>query len=67
VQPAVCIDLRPFRLTGKYALRPRSKKPGAASRPSDWRSFGEYFLLEDSRYTSQEGREICSLNLLQLR
>jgi hypothetical protein len=32
----------------------RSKKPGAVSRPGGWRSFGEYFLLEDSRYTSQE-------------
>jgi hypothetical protein len=34
-------------------LRARNKKPGAASRPGDWRSFGEYAFLEDSRYTSQ--------------
>jgi hypothetical protein len=37
-------------------MRPRSKKPGAVSRPGGWRSFGEYAFLEDSRYTSQEGR-----------
>jgi hypothetical protein len=36
------------------SLRLRSKKPGAVSRPGGWRSFGEYLLLEDSRYTSQE-------------
>ena len=35
-------------------LRARNKKPGAASRPSGWRSFGEYIFLEDSRYASQE-------------
>jgi len=35
--------------------------------PDDWRSFGEYSLLEDSCYTSQEGRQICSLNLPQVR
>jgi len=34
----------------------RNKKPGAVSRPGGWRSFGEYVFLEDSRYTSQEGR-----------
>jgi len=34
-------------------MRPRSKKPGAVSRPGGWRSFGEYVFLEDSRYTSQ--------------
>jgi hypothetical protein len=34
-------------------LRARNKKPGAASRPGGWRSFGEYAFLEDSRYTSQ--------------
>jgi hypothetical protein len=34
-------------------LRPGSKKPGAVSRPGGWRNFGEYALLEDSRYTSQ--------------
>jgi hypothetical protein len=33
--------------------RSRNKKPGAASRPGHWRSFGEYIFLEDSRYTSQ--------------
>jgi hypothetical protein len=37
-------------------MRPCSKKPGAVSRPGGWRSFGEYAFLEDSRYTSQEGR-----------
>jgi len=31
-------------------LRARNKKPGAASRPGGWRSFGEYAFLEDSRY-----------------
>jgi len=30
------------------------QKPGAVSRPGGSRSFGEYSLLEDSRYTSQE-------------
>jgi hypothetical protein len=46
-------------------MRPRSKKPGAVSRPGGWRNFGEYAFLEDSRYTSQEGRErICILCLL---
>jgi hypothetical protein len=34
-------------------LRARNKKPGAASRPGGWRSFGEYTFLEDSRYASQ--------------
>jgi hypothetical protein len=29
------------------------KKSGAACRPGSWRSFGEYALLEDSRYMSQ--------------
>jgi hypothetical protein len=49
------------RMTGALApgrgrdMRPRSKKPGAVSRPGGWRSFGEYAFLEDSRYTSQEG------------
>jgi hypothetical protein len=41
----------------KYAggrLRPCSKKPGAVSRLGTSRSFGEYALLEDSRYMSQE-------------
>jgi hypothetical protein len=33
--------------------RARNEKPGAACRPGSWRSFGEYALLEDSRYTSQ--------------
>jgi hypothetical protein len=37
-------------------MRPRSKKPGAVSRPGGWHSFAEYAFLEDSRYTSQEGR-----------
>jgi hypothetical protein len=37
--------------------RPRSKKPGAVSRPGGWRTFGEYAFLEDSRYTSQEDYE----------
>jgi len=47
-------------------MRPRSKKPGAVSRPGGWLSFGEYAFLEDSRYTSQEGRErTCILRLLQ--
>jgi hypothetical protein len=31
----------------------QQKKPGAASRPGGWRSFGEYIFLEDSRYASQ--------------
>jgi len=34
-------------------MRSRNEKPGAARRPGFWRSFGEYALLEDSRYTSQ--------------
>jgi len=34
-------------------MRSRDEKPGAARRPGSWRSFGEYALLEDSRYTSQ--------------
>jgi hypothetical protein len=34
--------------------RASNEKPGAACRPGSWRSFGEYALLEDSRYTSQE-------------
>jgi len=34
-------------------MRSRNEKPGAARRPGSWRSFGEYALLEDSRYTSQ--------------
>jgi hypothetical protein len=38
-------------------MRPRSKKPGAVSRPGGWRTFGEYAFLEDSRYTSQEDYE----------
>jgi len=38
------------------SMRPCNKKPGAVSRPGSWRSFGEYAFLEDSRYTSQEGR-----------
>jgi hypothetical protein len=42
-----------IRLRGR-GLRARNKKPGAASRPGDWRSFGEYAFLEDSRYASQE-------------
>src|SRR5262245_52243013 len=47
-------------------MRPRSKKPGAVSRPGGWRNFGEYAFLEDSRYTSQEGRErTCILRLLR--
>jgi hypothetical protein len=56
-------------LARKYAwhghgMRPRSKKPGAVSRPGGWHNFGEYAFLEDSRYTSQEGRErICILCL----
>jgi hypothetical protein len=31
-----------------------SKKPGAVFPPGSSRSFGEYALLEDSRYMSQE-------------
>jgi len=42
-----------FALRGR-GLRARNKKPGAASRPGGWRSFGEYTFLEDSRYTSQD-------------
>jgi hypothetical protein len=30
-----------------------TKNPARQSRPGFWRSFGEYALLEDSRYTSQ--------------
>jgi hypothetical protein len=33
--------------------RPRNKKPGAAIPPGLLAQFGEYALLEDSRYTSQ--------------
>jgi hypothetical protein len=44
-------------LARKYAWRGRGlrarNKPGAASRPGGWRSFGEYAFLEDSRYASQ--------------
>jgi hypothetical protein len=47
-------------------MRPRSKKPGAVSRPGGWRNFGEYAFLEDSRYTSQQGRrKIFIVRLLQ--
>ena len=47
-------------------MRPPNKKPGAGSRPGGWRDFGEYAFLEDSRYTSQEGRErTCILRLLR--
>jgi len=55
----------------KYAwhgrgMRPCSKTPGGVSRPGGWRSFGEYTFLEDSRYTSQEGRgRTCILRLLR--
>jgi hypothetical protein len=42
-----------YALRGR-GLRARNKKPGAASRPGVWRSFGEYAFLEDSRYASQE-------------
>src|SRR5262249_41366361 len=55
-------DLSLPDLTRKYAwrdrgLRARNKKPGAASRPGGWRSFGEYTFLEDSRYASQAKSE----------
>jgi hypothetical protein len=47
----------PVFLQKKSRTRPqarsRNEKPGAACRPGSWRSFGEYALLEDSRYTSQ--------------
>jgi len=47
-------------------MRPRGKKPGAVSRPGGWRNFDEYAFLEDSRYTSQQGRrKIFSVRLLQ--
>jgi hypothetical protein len=36
------------------ACFPGSKKPGAVSRAGSSRTFGEYALLEDSRYMSQE-------------
>ena len=55
----------------KYAwqdrgMRPCSKTPGGVSRPGGWRSFGEYTFLEDSRYTSQEGRgRTCILRSLR--
>jgi hypothetical protein len=45
-------------MDGKELVRRRSKKPGAAFRPGDPRSSGEYSLLEDSRYTSQHRRKI---------
>jgi len=63
LQPAICM---PRHLATAAIMRPRSKKPGGVSRPGGWRSFGEYPFLEDSRYTSQEGRgRICILRLLR--
>jgi hypothetical protein len=50
LQPAVCIAM--LACAGAACVR-ATKKPGAASRPGGWRSFGEYAFLEDSRYTSQ--------------
>jgi hypothetical protein len=56
----------PWRLARGRDMRPRSKKPGAVSRPGGWRNFGEYAFLEDSRYTSQQGRrKIFIVRLLQ--
>jgi hypothetical protein len=33
--------------------RPRNKNPARRTALADWRSFGEYIFLEDSRYASQ--------------
>jgi len=70
--PRFCNQRFVSRMTGALApdrgrgMRPRSKKPGAVSRPGGWRSFGEYAFLEDSRYTSQEGLgRTCILRSLQ--
>src|SRR5262249_741339 len=41
------------RRRARPQARQRNEKPGAECRPGFWRSFGEYALLEDSRYTSQ--------------
>jgi hypothetical protein len=41
------------RRRARPQARQRNEKPGAACRPGFWRNFGEYALLEDSRYTSQ--------------
>jgi hypothetical protein len=49
----------------KARWRLRNKKPAAASRPGDRRSFGEYAFLEDSRYTSQQ--EKCGESELRPR
>src|ERR1700741_3104625 len=43
--------------------RSRNEKPGAARRPGSWRSFGEYALLEDSRYTSQAENSVAIKSL----
>jgi hypothetical protein len=47
--------------------RARNEKPGAACRPDSWRSFGEYALLEDSRYTSQAENRAAIKSLNQQR
>jgi hypothetical protein len=44
-------QIREFRNAARD--RARNEKPGATCRPGSWRSFDEYVLLEDSRYTSQ--------------
>jgi hypothetical protein len=47
----------PFRSREKYAgaaCVAAAKNPVQSSRPGSSRSFGEYALLEDSRYMSQE-------------
>jgi hypothetical protein len=47
----------PFRSRKKYAgaaCVAAAKNPVQSSRPGSSRSFGEYALLEDSRYMSQE-------------
>jgi hypothetical protein len=48
------IFFRPQKRAGAWRWRLRNKKPAAAFRPGDPRSFGEYAFLEDSRYTSQQ-------------
>ena len=64
MQPAVC-TMRSARR--EMLLASAQQKTCGGITPDDWRSFGEYSLLEDSCYTSQEGRQICSLNLPQVR
>jgi hypothetical protein len=44
-----------------------AKSPAQSSRPGSSRTFGEYALLEDSRYMSQEGSWRNIMNRKKLR